>query len=141
MSFDDELQVSPALATPNVAEDLDKPLPAYDDLDFDLQLDSEPALNLTEPVVPTAVAPIAEPAAEETLADLEFTLDDPFESLVGEDEVEDEDDLPEFELRPWMPLSRRRAITNCRPCRRTSTCPWRRPSSCCPVTSRSRPRG
>lgn len=98
LSFDDELQVSPALATPNVAEDLDKPLPAYDDLDFDLQLDSEPALNVTEPVVPAAVAPIAEPAAEETLADLEFTLDDPFESLVGEDEVENEDDLPEFEL-------------------------------------------
>ena len=104
LSFDDELQVSAPLAAPTASNDFDKPLPDFDALDFDLQLDSEPSLGdlpVAEPVAPASV-PADKPVEPEpeALSDLEFTLDDPFESLESFDDegVENEDDLPELEL-------------------------------------------
>lgn len=103
-SFDDELQVSAPLVAPVAQDDFDRPLSDFDALDFDLQLDGEPSLGdlaAAEPAAPASV-PMDKPveAQAEALSDLDFTLDDPFESLESFDSeaVENEDDLPELDL-------------------------------------------
>src|SRR5690606_5439872 len=103
-SFDDELQVSAPLVAPVAQDDFDKSLSDFDALDFDLQLDGEPSLGdlaAAEPAAPASV-PMDKPveAQAEALSDLDFTLDDPFESLESFDSeaVENEDDLPELDL-------------------------------------------
>lgn len=99
LSFDDELQLSPSLAAPTAVDDFDKPLPDFDALDFDLQLDGESAQD-DESRASTPNAPVAEPAETAALSDLDFTLEDSFESLdeVGSDGVENDDDLPSLDF-------------------------------------------